>query len=106
MGKDNSEALDYLGFDYGSSNRINLNTKIEDLKLANPLATQEFEFTINGVNFSFSGNNTLNGIINNINSSGAGVSLTYSAITDTFTLNSKETGAASNITFNDTEGNF
>lgn len=58
VGKDNSEALDYLGFDYGSSNRINLNTKIEDLKLANPLATQEFEFTINGVNFSFSGNNT------------------------------------------------
>src|SRR5690606_1446470 len=51
--------------------------------------------------FSFSSNDTLRTVINTINNSDAGVTLTYNSLTDEFTLTNKNTGAAHVLTAED-----
>jgi flagellar hook-associated protein 2 len=64
-------------------------------------------FTINGVDFSFSENDTLRTVINRINSSKAGVTIAYSSLTDSFQLTNKNTGAAHTLTYMDgLEGSY
>ena len=58
-------------------------------------------FTINGVDFSFSENDTLRTVMNRINSSKAGVTIAYSSLTDSFQLTNKNTGAAHTLTYMD-----
>lgn len=99
-----------LGFKPNQSNRVNLDSTLEGLKnhFATPLNfVQDDEgrnlvrFTINGVEFSFSSNDTLRTVINTINNSDAGVTLTYNSLTDEFTLTNKNTGAAHVLTAED-----
>jgi flagellar hook-associated protein 2 len=66
----------------------------------------DIAFTINGEQFSFSSSVTLNTILNTVNASKAGVTLSYSSLSDTFTMVSKDTGSASAVSFGDTEGSF
>ncbi|MGI5891306.1 MAG: flagellar filament capping protein FliD [Bacillota bacterium] len=105
-GTQDGDAIDFLGFAPGSSNLINLSNKVGELNLNTPLVSEEFTFTINGESFCFDSTNTLSNIISTINNSAAGVRLSYSSVTDSFTLISKDTGAASEIVFQDTDGNF
>ncbi len=101
-----SDALTLLGFEDGASNRISLSKSLSALSLETPVETDNVSFTINGEDFTFSSSATLNSVINSINSSDAGVTLTYSKLADSFTMTSKQTGAASSVTFEDTEGSF
>ncbi len=105
-GSEDGDASTYLGFDTGCSNRISLNSKLSALNLGVPLEGDTFQFTINGESFSFNTSSTLNNVITGINNSNAGVKLSYSSITDKFTLTSKETGSASTIDFSDESGNL
>ena len=72
------------------------------------LVDNTLSFTINGVDFTFSGNDTLRTVMNRINNSNAGVTLTYNSLTDRFSLTNKNTGAAQTLTFDDSQsgGNF
>lgn len=101
-----SDALTLLGFEDGASNRISLSKSLSALSLETPVDTDNVSFTINGEDFTFSSSATLNSVINSINSSDAGVTLTYSKLADSFTMTSTQTGAASSVTFEDTEGSF
>ena len=111
-----TEEVTDLGFKLNQSNRINLDSTLEGLSqvkaFSNELMFEENEngrvvkFTINGVEFSFSSSDTLRTVINTINNSQAGVTLTYNSLTDKFTLTNKNTGAANVLTAKDDGGNF
>lgn len=100
-----SEASDILSFTNGASNRLNLSSSVGQSNLAlSPGGT--FSFTVNGVGFSFSSSRSIRDIMDRINASDAGVTMTYSKTTDTFTVVSSETGSASSVELADVEGSF
>jgi flagellar hook-associated protein 2 len=100
-----SEASGVLSFTSGQSNRISLNKMISETSLLRPCGST-INFTVNGQNFSFTGDNTIQQIMNKINSSNAGVKISYSSVSDKFTLTSTNTGTGNSITCTDTDGGF
>jgi len=104
-GSEGNEVSTVLSFTDGASNRLALSSTVEESNLAlSPGDT--FSFTVNGENFSFSSSSSIQKIMNQINSSDAGVVMSYSKTTDTFTMVSSETGSASTVKLADTEGSF
>ncbi len=63
-------------------------------------------FTINGKAFSFSGSDTLGTVISRVNGSDAGVTMSYSQLTDKMTIASKTVGAAGQITIDSDASGF
>lgn len=104
-GTDPGDALTFASY---SSNRIDFNVSLASTSLRTDALAggDKVEFTINGKPFSFNATATLSDIMRIINSSDAGVKMSYSALTDKFTLVSTETGAASDITISDVTGNL
>jgi len=100
------DVLDAMGVKNGQSNRIGMGGALKDLYFANGLQGSTFRFTINGVEFSFTGENTMSDVVNEINRSNAGVRLVYRAQSDTFTLEMSESGAGRDIDMEDQEGNL
>jgi flagellar hook-associated protein 2 len=100
--------LNTLGLQGGQSNKISTHTPLERLTLGTPLNTtgDKFEFNINGVNFSFNKSDSLSTVLGRVNNSDAGVILSYSSITDKFTLTAKNQGAGDNIRVSDKSGNL
>ena len=92
-----SETLASLGFTGGQSNRLDLNAA---------LSAEAMSFTINGVDFGFAPGASLRSIMNAVNSSSAGVNMTYSTVSDRLTLTTKNTGAAQTIELANTDGEF
>ncbi|MBR6552115.1 MAG: flagellar filament capping protein FliD, partial [Clostridia bacterium] len=92
----------FLGFDPGSSTRISTSSKLSSLGLAG----DSFSFEINGEKFSFTGENTIADVISAVNKSDAGVKLSYSSISDSFSIESTEFGSGYNINITETEGGF
>ncbi len=102
----NEKVQTIMGFEDEVSNKINLNTTMGDVNLANPLAGNAFKFKINDVEFSFDKSNTISDVIRKVNSSDAKVKMSYSALTDKFSIESTVTGAGINIKMEQTEGNL
>lgn len=95
-----------LGFTTGEQNTINLSDTLQDANFAQGISGT-VEFTINGESFSFNAaSDTVQDVMNRVNSSDAGVTLSYSSLTDKFTLMSNSEGRANDISFSDTSGNF
>lgn len=97
-GTSGSDALTQLGITSGSTNRLNLTAKLST-------AT---EFKINGISFTADSTKSMKDIISEVNSSAAGVTLSYSEATDKFTLTSKVKGAGDAIVIGqkDVNGNY
>ena len=91
-----------FGFEPGASTRISTSSKLSDLGLTG----DSFSFEINGEKFSFTADNTVADVISAINKSDAGVKLSYSSISDSFSLEATESGSKFGISINETEGNF
>jgi flagellar hook-associated protein 2 len=111
---DNS-ALSTLGFSSESnlSNRIDLDTNLADISenFATELTTDgsegDISFTINDQSFSFtSATTSLTEIMEEVNSSEAGVKMTYDELNNTFSLKTFETGASAKIKITETDGNL
>jgi len=103
-----TQALDILGFSKDtdvSSNRLDLSKTISDYAeiFGNDAS---FSFTINDTDFTFDSSTTLSKVISTINASDANVTVSYSKISDIFTIASNETGTGSNVTVADTTGSF
>ena len=62
-------------------------------------------FSINGVAISWTNSDSINAVLNRINSSSAGVTASYNPSTDKISLTNNNTGAQS-ISLSDTSGNF
>lgn len=91
---------------FNSTNKnINLNSTLKDSSISG-LVTDEYEISINGVNFKFNNTNSIRDIINTVNSSNAGVKLSYSSLNDTFSAVSTETGSHTKIDIKDVSGNL
>lgn len=66
-----------------------------------------YKIEINGETFAFKGTDKLSDVMNTINNNkDAKAQLTYSQISNTFTLSSKETGDASSISVSEDSGDF
>ncbi|MDK2810651.1 MAG: flagellar hook-associated protein 2 [Petroclostridium sp.] len=99
----------------GANGTISLNDTLETVsaKLTAGSITfggannDELTLTINGVTITAKKNETLNTLINRVNSSNAGVKMSYSPFLDKFTINAKETGlSGNNITVTDNGSGF
>lgn len=102
---DGTEPTTVLTFDSYSSNRVDLNVSLSSAELkTTALSGTDIVFEINGKTFNFTSDDSLNDIMTNVNSSDAGVKMSYSSLTDKFTLTSTETGAVSDVTVSDTTG--
>ncbi len=91
-----------LGFEPGSSTRISTSSKLSALGLSG----DSFSFEINGEKFSFTADNTVADVINAVNKSDAGVKLSYSSISDSFSMEATESGAKYGISITETSGDF
>lgn len=91
-----------LGLVPGSSTRISTSSKLSDLGLTG----DSFSFEINGESFTFTGENTIAEVITAVNKSDAGVKLSYSSISDSFSIEATESGSKFGISITETSGDF
>ena len=104
---DDSETLTNLGFAAGQSNKLTLSAPLKDLYFESGLDdVDSYKFSINNVEFSFSKDDSLYTVMSRINSSKAGVTVSYSSITDRFTMTANESGAGNKIDISETDGNL
>ncbi len=71
-----------------------------------PGADGKYKFNINGVDFEVDGNTTIGKLVNDINNSDAGVKLSFSSVSQNFTMTTKDTGAAAEINMSQSSGNL
>lgn len=103
----NSYVMGTLGLTSGMSNKINTSLALKDLNFAAPLQGGRYTFSINGVDFAYSETTTLSTIINDINNSKAGVTVSYVESQDYFVIANANTGVGYNdIEMKNMEGNF
>ncbi|MDD2189675.1 MAG: flagellar filament capping protein FliD [Eubacteriales bacterium] len=104
---DDIATLDNLGFADGQSNTLTASASFESSSFAAGLEEIDaYKFTINSINFTVSKADSLAAIMNKINSSDAGVKISYSSITDKFTMTANESGAGEKIVTSDSIGNL
>lgn len=99
------ELVEELGFTAGASNVLSTSTTLATAfgLVANPV------FSINGISsttMNIKSTDTIKQMMDKINSSAAGVQVSYSSISDKFTLKSTKEGIANNIELTDTDGFF
>lgn len=97
---------DAVGLKNDGSNIVSTKAAIESLDFSQPLVGDTFNFSINGVDFSFGKGETIKTVMDTINKSDAGVKLSFSSLAQTFTLESKETGAGQKIDITQKSGNL
>ncbi|MEG1972225.1 MAG: flagellar filament capping protein FliD, partial [Oscillospiraceae bacterium] len=100
------KALSVLGLKDGASNKLNYGVALRDLNFKKGVVGDRFAFKINGVEIKATADESLGTVINRINQSDAGVKISYSNLTDSFTMTRTQTGAGLDIKLEQTEGNI
>ena len=93
----------YIGVTPGTSTLVSGQTKLGEL---GGVQGQSYEFSINGEKFSFTADTTVSAMMNKINSSSAGVKISYSSMTDSFSIEAKSTGKGYGIDIAQESGNL
>ncbi len=102
-----SDVMGVLGMTSGISNKLNSALSLADLNFATELQGNQHTFTINDVEFSFTSSTTLSEVINAVNSSKAGVKISYLEAEDRFVVQNAETGEGSReLSISQSEGNI
>ena len=107
-------AMNALGFSEGQSYRINLNQSLSDLAASGKMNTAIVipgQFQVTGdsgspVMINYDGTDSIQSIMNKVNSSSANMTMSYDANNDQFVFKSRKTGAAADVTVSDNTGNF
>lgn len=98
--KGSADALAYAGIDEkGVSNQISTSQTLGEIYGYGE--DEQVKFSINGTNFTFTGNTKLSDMMTEINDSRAGVTLTYNSLNDKFSLTGQEMGDDSVIDASD-----
>ena len=84
----------------GTASQLSTTAKLEELGLE-PDADGNYNFSINGVSFSFSGDTTISDMMKKINASEAGVKMTYTTLTNQFIITANEYGTGVDIDLED-----
>ncbi len=90
-----------LGIKPGSTSTFNTSQTLSEIG-----AGDKFEFTINGVDFSFDGDTSVASMIDTVNRSSAGVTMNYSTLSDTMSITANNTGSSFGIDMKQTSGNI
>ena len=99
--KGDESALQFIGMDSkGATNQLDTSMTLKDLYGYD--ASDKIEFTINGTNFSFTGDTKLSDMMTEVNESRAGVTITYNSLNDKFSIKGQETGSGSVINASET----
>lgn len=101
--KYNSEAV---GLSNTVGSTMGTTTKLSDAAFNTALNGDKFEFSINGEKFTFEKSSTVGDIINAINKADIGVKASFSTMTQSFKLESTETGTAGKLNIEQTNGNL
>lgn len=105
-------ALAAIGFQGAQSSKINIGTSISEVAnkfntpLSVPTGTATNSFKINGVEISYTSSDSIQDIMNKVNQSTAGVTMSYDGVSDRFTFSSKSTGVVSQVKLENVSGNF
>ena len=84
-----------------ASNKINSGSTLSDLGFK-PEADGTYKLNINGTEISLDKKSTISSMMSAVNKSAAGVTMTYSSLTNSFTLESKEFGGTGKFEVGDT----
>ena len=84
-----------------ASNKFSSSSTLSDLGFT-PEADGTYKLNINGTEISLDKNATISSMMSAVNKSDAGVTMTYSSLTNSFTLESKEFGGAGKVEVGDT----
>lgn len=96
-----------LGLKYAQSNQITEGTALKDMSFSGgKIQGSIYEFSINGVDFKFTGDDTISTMKTKIKNSTAGVELKYDDLNDQFSLVRKDTGKGYDITVEQKTGNL
>lgn len=95
-----------LGLKNDASNLLSTSSTLGSIDFNQPLKGDSFEFSINGVSFKFDKDTTVKEMMNTVNKSDAGVNMTFSQLTQSFTIESKQTGAGQKLELKQTSGNL
>lgn len=100
--------MDAFGIANGRSTKINTGMTLAEANFAEPVLGGMQKFTINGVDFSVNSGDSIYSVLDQINSSAAGVTVSYQATEDKFVIESKVSGElpAGAFTMSQTEGNL
>lgn len=101
--KYNSEAV---GLSNTVSSTMGTTTKLSDAAFNTALNGDKFEFSINGEKFTFEKSSTVGDVINAINKADISVKASFSTMTQSFKLESTETGTAGKLNIEQTRGNL
>ncbi|MDW7667999.1 MAG: flagellar filament capping protein FliD [Bacillota bacterium] len=92
-GGEGTDFLSSVGMTSGDQNLVNLNSTLE-----NAFGESEtVSFNINGVDFNFTNTTKISKVMDEINNSEAGVKISYSQVSDKFTMTTTDTGASAEI---------
>lgn len=87
----------------GTSNRVLWNQSLDTLAsqlngvLTKDAVSGKYEVEINSIKFEFDGTQSLSDVFNKINSSAAGVTLSYSTTSDTISVTAKDSGSVGRV---------
>lgn len=101
--KYNSEAV---GLSNTVGSTMGTTTKLGEAAFNTALNGDKFEFSINGEKFTFEKSSTVGDVINAINKADIGVKASFSTMTQSFKLESTETGTAGKLNIEQTSGNL
>ena len=90
----------------GVSNKIRGTHKLSDLNLKTDLVGENFTFEINGKEFSFDRNATVNDIVSAVNDAKCGAKMSFDEFSQKFVISSTETGANATVNIKQTSGNL
>lgn len=91
------QTVSALGFENGDTNNLNVGDSLSKAFGINTDTT----FEINGVSFTFKSTDTVKSVMDKINNSGAGVTISYNSVSDKFMLQADKEGAANKIVATD-----
>ena len=87
----------------GASNKATSNLKLSALGVEPNNADGGYTIKINGKEISVDKDATVSGLLSAVNKSGAGVTMTYSSLTNSFTVESTEMGGAGKVEIEDSD---
>lgn len=101
----NSEGV---GLDFSTSSKILTSSTLGSIGFAQRLESDSgsYSININGVSFQFTDDTTISDMMDEINNSDAGVRVTFSNVSQSFTFETKDTGAGQTLEMYQTEGNL
>lgn len=97
-----------LGLERDISSKITTASKLGEIGFNNKLVSEggKYNININGVSFEFTDDTTVSEMMSKINNSDAGVKMSFSSVGQSFTLETKDTGAGQELNMYQTGGNL